>query len=56
MLSLPEDWEYIPSGLAYINHEKIDIIRQAIKEFESEGKTAGRAKSNVIDYNKNSDR
>lgn len=37
MLSLPEDWDYTLSGLAYINREKIDAIRQAIKELESAG-------------------
>lgn len=37
MLSLPEDWDYTLSGLAYINREKIDAIRQAIKELESSG-------------------
>ncbi len=37
MLSLPEDWDYTLSGLAYINRENIDAIRQAIKELESSG-------------------
>lgn len=37
MLSLPEDWDYTLSGLAYINRENIDAIRQAIKELESAG-------------------
>lgn len=37
MLSLPEDWDYTLSGLAYINREKIDAIRQAIKELEAAG-------------------
>ena len=29
MLSLPEDWDYTLKGLALINREKIDAIRQA---------------------------
>ncbi len=37
MLSLPEDWDYTLSGLAYINRENIDAIRQAIKELEVAG-------------------
>ena len=37
MLSLPEDWDYTLSGLAYINRENIDAIRQAIKELEAAG-------------------
>ena len=37
MLSLPEDWDYTLSGLAYINREKIDAIRQAVRELESAG-------------------
>ena len=28
MLSLPEDWDYTLKGLALINREKIDAIRQ----------------------------
>lgn len=34
MLSLPEDWDYTLSGLAHINREKIDAIREAVKELE----------------------
>lgn len=34
MLSLPEDWDYTLAGLSYINREKIDAIREAIKELE----------------------
>ena len=34
MLSLPEGWDYTLSGLAHINREKIDAIREAIKELE----------------------
>ncbi len=37
MLSLPEGWDYTLSGLAYINREKIDAIRVAIKELEQAG-------------------
>ena len=37
MLSLPEDWDYTLSGLSYINREKIDAIREAIKELEKAG-------------------
>ncbi len=37
MLSLPEDWDYTLSGLAHINREKIDAIREAIKELEQAG-------------------
>ena len=33
MLSLPEDWDYT-LGLAHINREKIDAIREAVKELE----------------------
>ncbi len=32
MLSLPEDWDYTLKGLSLINREKIDAIREAIKE------------------------
>ena len=37
MLSLPEDWDYTLAGLAYINREKIDAIRKAVKELETTG-------------------
>ena len=37
MLSLPEDWDYTLTGLAYINRESKDAIRNAIKELESAG-------------------
>ena len=37
MLSLPEDWYYTLKGLAFINREKIDAIRQAIRELEQAG-------------------
>ena len=37
MLSLPEDWDYTLSGLSYINRERIDAIREAIKELERAG-------------------
>lgn len=32
MLSLPEDWDYTLAGLFHINREKIDAIREAIRE------------------------
>ena len=31
MLSLPEDWDYTLKGLALINREKINAIRQSIQ-------------------------
>ena len=37
MLSLPEDWDYTLAGLSYINREKIDAIREAIRELERAG-------------------
>lgn len=37
MLSLPEDWDYTLVGLSYINKEKIDAIREAVKELEKAG-------------------
>ena len=37
MLSLPEDWDYTLAGLSYINREKIDAIREAVREFERAG-------------------
>ena len=37
MLSLPEDWDYTLQGLARINRESIDTIRQAIRELEQAG-------------------
>ena len=37
MLSLPEDWDFTLSGLSYINREKIDAIREAIRELEKAG-------------------
>ena len=37
MLSLPEDWDYTLAGLSLINREKIDAIREAIKELEKAG-------------------
>jgi DNA-binding MarR family transcriptional regulator len=37
MLSLPEDWDYTLAGLSQINREKIDAIREAIKELEKAG-------------------
>lgn len=37
MLSLPEDWDYTLSGLAYINLESKDAIRSAVNELESAG-------------------
>ena len=37
MLSLPEDWDYTLAGLSCINREKIDAIREAVKELERAG-------------------
>ena len=37
MLSLPEDWDFTLAGLSYINREKIDAIREAIRELEKAG-------------------
>lgn len=37
MLSLPEKWDYTLQGLAYINREQIDAIRQAVHELEQAG-------------------
>ena len=34
---LPEDWDYTLQGLARINRESIDAIRQAIRELEQTG-------------------
>ena len=36
MLSLPEDWDYTLAGLSHINREKIDAIREAVKELEKD--------------------
>ena len=35
--SLPEDWDYTLAGLSHINREKIDAIREAVKELEKAG-------------------
>ena len=37
MLSLPEDWDYTLAGLSCINREKIDAIREAVRELEKAG-------------------
>ena len=37
MLSLPEDWDYTLACLSHINREKIDAIREAVKELEKAG-------------------
>ena len=37
MLSLPEKWDYTLQGLAYINREQIDAVRQAVHELEGAG-------------------
>ena len=31
---LPEDWDYTLAGLSLINREKIDAIREAVRELE----------------------
>lgn len=37
MLSLPETWDYTLAGLSRINREKIDTIREAVRELEHAG-------------------
>ena len=37
MLSLPEDWDYTLQGLAQINKESTDAIREAVRELERAG-------------------
>ena len=37
MLSLPDDWDYTLKGLAQINRESIDAIREAVRELERAG-------------------
>ena len=37
MLSLPEDWDYTLKGLAQINRESIDAIREAVRELKQAG-------------------
>ena len=37
MLSLPDDWDYTLQGLAQINKESIDAIREAVREMERAG-------------------
>ncbi len=37
MLSLPEDWDYTLAVLSLINREKIDAIREAVRELERTG-------------------
>lgn len=37
ILSLPENWDYTLQGLAYINREQIDAIRQVVYELERAG-------------------
>jgi len=37
MLSLPDTWDYTLQGLSVINREKIDAIREAVKELEKAG-------------------
>lgn len=37
ILSLPAEWDYSLNGLAYINKEGKDSVREAIKELEREG-------------------
>ena len=34
MLSLPPEWDYTLQGLAYINKEGKDSVREAVKELE----------------------
>lgn len=37
MLSLPEDWDYTLKGLAYLNKDGLDAIREAVRELEKAG-------------------
>ena len=37
MLSLPDNWDYTLQGLAQINKESIDAIREAVRELERAG-------------------
>ena len=37
ILSLPEEWNYTLQGLACINREQLDAIRQAVHELERAG-------------------
>ncbi|WP_287586102.1 DUF6017 domain-containing protein [Mogibacterium sp.] len=37
MLSLPENWDYTLAGLSHIKREKIDAIREVVKEQEQVG-------------------
>ena len=37
MLSLPDNWDYTLAGLSHINREKIDAIREAVRELEKAG-------------------
>ena len=37
MLSLPDNWDYTLAGLSCINREKIDAIREAVRELEKAG-------------------
>ena len=37
ILSLPEEWDYTLQGLACINREQLDAIRQAVHELERAG-------------------
>jgi len=37
MLSLPENWDYTLVGLSRINREKLDAIREAVRELERAG-------------------
>lgn len=37
MLSLPPEWDYTLQGLAYINKEGINSVREGVKELENAG-------------------
>ena len=34
---MPETWDYTLAGLSHINREKIDAIREAVRELEKAG-------------------
>ena len=37
MLALPDEWDYTLAGLSCINRERIDAIREAVRELECAG-------------------
>lgn len=43
ILSLPENWDYTLAGLSYINREKIDAIREVVRELSLKRRATSRA-------------